>query len=385
MDSEKIPPRQLRRSTRQSLSASAQAVNYEPTPRGPLKRAKKPSKPQSETPAVNGTNDKGSDDEDSPKKKSRLEAGGDAHGSPNDESEPMETQDKGEEQGDAKGSIQSSQQPQTPSVPGSIGDVHLKPYVVLGHRCSLRHPESENVMKTQVEQPKKRDASPSKHTTPAVPSKKTYEAHQVKVTSMADYKRKMETKITEIPKVNHYVPSKCPMPVTITTRRRTTDFSVQKTGAAEKRQEMKKTTVFHQRAEASSKGFLGYFWQLVLLMLLSAGLLLAFKHLPTLQRTKDNGSAHSSRSVNSGLFVEELSHVALRFPSQRLELWKRSQIHLQKHLDLPHPTEPVSMILTAGVRAQKTLHCLALHIASAFSSALNASVVVTDGASQSNR
>lgn len=385
--SEKIPPRQLRRSKRQSLSASAQAVNYGPTPRGPLKRARKPSQPQSATPALNGTNDDGSDDEDSPKKKSRFQtgdklAGGDVHGSPVDESESMETQDESEAQEDAKRPIKSLQQPHHPSVPGSSGDVHLKPFVVLGQRCSLRHPESVN--KTQVEQPEKRDASLPKRATPTILSKTPYKTQHVTVPSMADYKRKMEANIPDIPKVNHCVPSNCPISLTRTaTKRRTTDSSTEKTGVAAKRQETKKTSGSHKRTEASSKGFLSYFWQLVLLMLLSAGLFLAFKHLPTLQRTKVD-SAHSSRSVNSGLFAEEMSRVVLRFPGQRPELWKRSQIHLQKHLDLLHPTEPVSMILTAGVRAQKTLHCLAHNIASAFSAALNASVVVIDGASQSN-
>lgn len=377
---EKLPTRQLRRSTRQ-LSASVQAVNFEPTPRGPLKRAKKPPKPQSEPPVVNGTNDNGSDDEGSPEKKSRLQAanklaGGDRP--PNDESEPMEAQDnnKGPEN-----ACESLKQPPNPSEP--FGDVHLKPLVVLGPRCSLSHPKSQSVIKTTVEHPKKRDASPTKHTTPTIPTKRTVDTQHITVTSMADYKRKMEAKIPEVSKVNHYVPSNYPIPKTTTTRRRTTDSSTLKTGASEKRQEAKKSAVSHQRAGDSSKGFLKYFWQLVLLMLLSAGLLLAFKHLPTLQRTK-NASTQSSRSVDSGLFVEELSRVALRFPSQRPELWKRSKIHLQKHLDLSHPTEPVSMILTAGVRAQNTLLCLARSIASAFSSALNASVAVTDGASQSD-
>lgn len=383
--SENLPTRQLRRSTRQ-LSASVQAVNFEPTPRGPLKRAKKPPKPQSETTAVNGTHDNDTDDEGSPKKKSRFQAanelaGGD--GPPGDEAEAMETQEENKGPEVAKEAITSFTKPRKPS--GSFGDDHLKPLVVLGPRCSLSQTESESIIKAKVEQPKKRDASPSKHTTTTIPTKRTVDPQHVTVTSMAEYKRKMEAKIPEIPKGNHYVPlpSNYPIPMTTTTRRRTTDSTTRKTGVAEKRQETKKSAVSHQRAGHSSKGFLKYFWQLVLLMLLSAGVLLAFKHLPTLPRT-NNDSAQSSRSADSGMFVEELSRVELRFPSQRPELWKRSKIHLQKHLDLSHPTEPVSMILTAGVRAQKTLLCLARSIASAFSSALNSSVVVTDGASLSN-
>ena len=51
---------------------------------------------------------------------------------------------------------------------------------------------------------------------------------------------------------------------------------------------------------------------------------------------------------------------------------------------MDHPTEPVSLILTAGRKAEKTLHCLARGLASAFSSALNASVLHIDGASKAH-
>lgn len=381
--SENPPSRQLRRSTRQ-MSANAPApVNYGPTPRGPLKRANKLSKPQSDVAAVNGTNDNDSDDEDSPKKKSRLQAEdtlprGDGHGPPKDVLEPMEVQDESQGHGHAMDQIKSVKK-----VHNAPGDDHLKPYVMLGQRCTLRHTDSESVNKTQVEQPKKRNASPSKHTTNTLPSKGTYDTHPVTVTSMADYKRKMEAKITEISKVNHGVPSSYPVSAkTTATRRRATD-STRTAAVIEKKQEKKKTTVSGQKGAALSKGFFKYLWQFVLLMLLSAGLLLFFQYLPTPQRTKDD-STQSSRVVNSGLFVEKLSNIAVHFPSQRPELWKRSQIHLQKHLKLPHPTEPVSMILTAGRRAQKTLLCLAHNIASAFSSALNSSVVIIEGTSQSN-
>lgn len=380
---ENLPPRQLRRSSRHVQPASAQAVIYEPTPRGPLKRGKKPPKPQTDPPEVNGTNDHGSDDEESPQKKSRPQAGdgqGGGDAPPNEEFEPMEAQEQTEEPEDVKGSINYLKQQINSSVPAHLQDVNLKPRVVLGSRCSLI-PETESVIKPKVEQPKKRDASPSKHITPNIPIKTTGETHRVTVISMADYKKKMEANIPEIPKVNHYVQSNYPIPMK--TRRRTTDSSTQKTVVTEKTQGTKRMAASRQRAGDSSKGFLKYFWQLVLLMLLSAGFLFGFKHLPAPQRSKDN-TAQSSRAVDSGLFVQEFTHLKLLFPSQREELWKRSKIHLQKHLDLLNPTEPVSMILTSGVRAQKTLLCLARSVASAFSSALNSSVVVMDGASKSN-
>lgn len=70
-----------------------------------------------------------------------------------------------------------------------------------------------------------------------------------------------------------------------------------------------------------------------------------------------------------------------RFGGQQEELWRRSRIHLQRHLQTAEPTEPVSVILVAGQQAERTLRCLALRLASAFSSALNGSVLELDGAS----
>ncbi|XP_019135104.2 torsin-1A-interacting protein 2-like isoform X2 [Larimichthys crocea] len=84
-------------------------------------------------------------------------------------------------------------------------------------------------------------------------------------------------------------------------------------------------------------------------------------------------------------FLKEMDKLKTRFPNQRAELWNRSRIHLMRHLQTAHPTEPVSLILTAGVRAEKTLHCLAQGFASAFSSAFNASVLDIDGASKASQ
>ncbi|KAM6921128.1 torsin-1A-interacting protein 2-like [Xenentodon cancila] len=81
------------------------------------------------------------------------------------------------------------------------------------------------------------------------------------------------------------------------------------------------------------------------------------------------------------VFLKQMEKVKTQFPNQRAELWSRSKIHLKRHLQTIQPTEPVSLILTAGLRAERTLHCLAQSLASAFSSALNASVLHIDGAS----
>lgn len=84
-------------------------------------------------------------------------------------------------------------------------------------------------------------------------------------------------------------------------------------------------------------------------------------------------------------FLTQLERVKVHFPHQRVELWNRGTIHLQRHLQTLQPTEPVSVILTAGRTAKGTLRCLARQLASAFSSALNASVLHIDGASKASQ
>ncbi|KAJ3599882.1 hypothetical protein NHX12_033836 [Muraenolepis orangiensis] len=87
-----------------------------------------------------------------------------------------------------------------------------------------------------------------------------------------------------------------------------------------------------------------------------------------------------TKKVKPGEFSAKLSDLQSQFPGQRLELWKRTRIHLKKHLQTTRPTEPVSLILAAGQGAEKTLYCLAQGLATAFSAAHNASVLQIDGA-----
>lgn len=85
------------------------------------------------------------------------------------------------------------------------------------------------------------------------------------------------------------------------------------------------------------------------------------------------------------VFLRQLEKVKTEFPNQRSELWTRSRIHLKRHLQTSQPTEPVSLILTAGITAERTLRCLAQGLASAFSSALNASVLHIDAVSKASQ
>ncbi|KAL3047715.1 hypothetical protein OYC64_021821 [Pagothenia borchgrevinki] len=85
------------------------------------------------------------------------------------------------------------------------------------------------------------------------------------------------------------------------------------------------------------------------------------------------------------IFLRQLEKVKTRFPNQREVLWDRSKIHLLRHLLMAQPTEPVSLILTAGHGAERTLTCLAKSLAAAFSTSLNASVLHIDGASRASQ
>ncbi|XP_065102876.1 uncharacterized protein [Paramisgurnus dabryanus] len=83
------------------------------------------------------------------------------------------------------------------------------------------------------------------------------------------------------------------------------------------------------------------------------------------------------------MFTEKLNKVESSFPNQRPELWRRSRLHISRHLKTASPTEPVSLILTSGHGAERTLGCLAKCLAEAFSTARNSSVLNIYGKSKS--
>ncbi|KAM9831394.1 torsin-1A-interacting protein 2-like [Neosynchiropus ocellatus] len=84
------------------------------------------------------------------------------------------------------------------------------------------------------------------------------------------------------------------------------------------------------------------------------------------------------------IFLREMEQVRTEFPHQRADLWTRSRIHLKRHLQSAQPSEPVSLILTAGLQARRTLRCLSRSLASAYSTAVNASVLHIDGTSKTH-
>lgn len=380
-DPENTLSQPLRRSKRHS------SVLMAPTPRGPLKRTKK--RPANRVPvtAVNGSKDveNGSDDEESPRKKSRLEAGGDVGGSEDqnemDVQESVEDEEKNEDQEMDIVQDSSHSTHQTKICQDALGDVNLSPRVVLGERCH----SSPALNKAKRVKPSKEPVDSIKSTTQIQSPATRHDVIVCKNTNMDyEYRKKMEAKAksSDTLSANHHFQVRYPgMTTSYVTRRHVNDIPTQKATSQPKKKEGMKNTE-HRSSEHSSRGFMWYFWHLVLLVVLStSAILLAYKIIPVLKKMAD-GRELPSRAVRAEKFADHLSLLETRFPSQRSELWKRSKIHLEKHLKTAQPTEPVSLIFTAGLRAEKTLHCLAQALAAAFSSPLNASVLHIDGASK---
>ncbi|XP_053287315.1 torsin-1A-interacting protein 2 isoform X1 [Pleuronectes platessa] len=393
-DSESNASRSLRRSTRQS---SSKALGFEPTPRGPLKRTKRSSGRPGPAAAVNGSGDQenGSEDEESPGKKRRLETEGPT-GCDDDGGDDGTEMDVQESAGDMKNNQEqetvaynqeSSRGTRPPKLyQDSIGDVNLHPRVVLHEyrRPQVASGEADLIETKRVNSSTKGPAAPTKS---AVQHKSLVNSHDVPTTttSMAEYKNRMEAiaKTAAIPTVNNVSPGFYPSSEkSMSVHQRLRDIPIQKESVKPKKKAgKKKTEVIKKSSRNSSRGCMWYFWCLVGLLLLGTVAFLAFKKFPVLRMVAEL-KGHISRVDEPDVFADQLSLLEAQFPSQRPELWKRSMIHLGKHLRTAQPTEPVSLIFTAGHSAERTLHCLAQGLASAFSSVNKTSVLQIDGASK---
>ncbi|XP_020503241.2 torsin-1A-interacting protein 2 [Labrus bergylta] len=388
MDSRMTESRSLRRSTRRPPAVCVEA----PAPRGPLKRTKRTSGSQAPLPAVNGSKDveNGSEDEGSPSKKSRLDTEGGEEGGGGDEVE-MDVQESAEDLKKSKDQDMNVRQEiflQPKSYHGALGDVNLLPRVALGERCRSGHALIENADLTKTKIVKPSSKGPEAPAKSAVRIKLPAQRHNVsipKISSMVEYQRTMEAKARSsgLPSVNHHL-SGCPASQEpLIKRRHVNNLPNQKDAARHKKQEGKKKTAVIKESE-SSRGFMWYFWCLVLLVLLSSAVFLAYKSHMVHRNTACEGES-PARVVKPEMFADQLSLLETQFPSQQAEVWKRIKIHLEKHLQSAQPTEPVSLILTAGLRAERSLHCLAQGLASSYSSALNTSVLHIDGVSKASQ
>ncbi|XP_023116672.2 torsin-1A-interacting protein 2-like isoform X1 [Amphiprion ocellaris] len=391
--SESKDSRSLRRSTRHTS-----VLSFEATPRGPLKRVRKDLEKKAPGAVINGSKDEEKDleEEESPSKKSRLDTEGPVDGrGDQDEMDVQESGEDMEKSGDQEMPQQDS--PRDTRLPetyqGARRDVNLNPRVVLGERCKTSHTINEDLdfIETKTVKPStKAPASPAKPPKQIRPPANRHDVPKPKITSIKDYKRTMELKAkstassVDVPRVNYRVPSVYPASVkSETVLRRVNNIPPQ--SVRHKKQDcIKKLDVTKRSSGSSSRGFKSCLWILVLLVLFSSATLMAYKFIPVLQK-RDAAGGSPSRIVKPEKFSDHLSLLETQFPSQQPELWKKSKIHLEKHLRTEHPKEPVSLILTAGRTAERTLRCLAQGLASSFSSALNASILHINGTSKAGQ
>uniref|UniRef100_A0A3B3HE07 Torsin-1A-interacting protein 1/2 AAA+ activator domain-containing protein n=2 Tax=Oryzias latipes TaxID=8090 RepID=A0A3B3HE07_ORYLA len=367
-------------------------VSYEATPRGPLKRTKRKFDQCSSTKVVNGDGDleNGLEDDESPSKQRRQDAvGADGDEVKDIEMDKQESDEEMEKMEDQETkSVEESKHVQNLNVPktikGTSGGRILYPHVELGRRCRPGHIPEENSIPLNL---KEETFSKTKNkTAPAPPTKSPAQVPAsdvrwaVKVSSMEEYKRKMEAKAksSDDPRVSRWVRQ----PEEAHTKRpQARSIPTRGGNAPPLNKEKKKPTVLQGSFGDSRPGFAWYLWRLTFLVLLSSAALLAFNILPALRPTASGGEPGPT-AEKLGTFADQLSLLQTRFPSQRPELWRMSKIHLEKHLKTGRPSEPVSMILTAGVGAERTLLCLARGFAASFSSTLDASFLLIDGASK---
>ncbi|KAG7513802.1 hypothetical protein JOB18_017035 [Solea senegalensis] len=271
----------------------------------------------------------------------------------------------------------------------AAGEVNLFPVVVLNERCQPYAVIKDSDLKKTITEkpPTKKPAASSKPVVPVRPLLNRHDAPASK-TSIPEYQSWMKSmaSIPGVPTGRGLTTGVYQRPRDYSTiHHRINNIPINKEPVkSEKQEQVKKNKVIKASSGHSTRGCMWYLCCVVLLVLLSSAALLAFKKIPLLQRLGDHGS-HSTRAVEAELFVDQLSLLEAQFPSQRPELWRRSKIHLEKHLRTAQPKEPVSLIITAGRMAKRTLHCLAQSLASSFSSALNGTVLHIDGASKAGQ
>ncbi|XP_024134483.1 torsin-1A-interacting protein 1 isoform X2 [Oryzias melastigma] len=375
---------QLRRSKRRK---AVKDVSYEATPRGPIRRTKRKLEERSSTQVINGDGvlENGLEDDESPSKQSRRDAG--VAGGDKVKDIEMDKQESDEEMETTEDqeikTVKDSKQIKELKVPqttkGISDEKILSPYVELGQRCRQSHSLQKNSISVNL----KETFSKTRHQTApptTAPSQVTTSGIRLatRLPSTDDYQRELAAKARSFgaPRVDRMV---LKPEVSLTTRLHMRNIPPQAGKTLPPNKEKKNPRVVKESFGNSRPGFSWYLWRLIFLVLLSSATLLAYKILPALQRTAGGGEA-PSRAQRLGTFSDQLSRLQAEFPSQRPDLWKRSKVHLEKHLKTGQPSEPVSMILAAGADAERTLLCLARGFAASFSSALNASFLLMDGA-----
>ncbi|XP_075278663.1 torsin-1A-interacting protein 1 isoform X2 [Opisthocomus hoazin] len=119
-------------------------------------------------------------------------------------------------------------------------------------------------------------------------------------------------------------------------------------------------------------------WTLLLVLLIGVPLLyVMWSGIPSLL-----DSTLSSRDTQIlQAFRARMSKLKNTYQSQDPNLWKRTHVFLEKHLNASHlHLEPAILLFTAGQEAEKALRCLSNEIAEAFAFSQNATTIKINGA-----
>lgn len=119
-------------------------------------------------------------------------------------------------------------------------------------------------------------------------------------------------------------------------------------------------------------------WTLLLVLLIGVPLLyVLWSGIPSLL-----DATLSSRDTQIlQAFRAQMKKLKNTYQSQDPNLWKRTHVFLEKHLNASHlHLEPAILLFTAGQEAEKALRCLSNEIADAFAFSQNATTIKINGA-----
>ncbi|NXU30401.1 TOIP1 protein, partial [Thalassarche chlororhynchos] len=119
-------------------------------------------------------------------------------------------------------------------------------------------------------------------------------------------------------------------------------------------------------------------WTLLLVLLISVPLVyVAWSGIPSLlDATLSSRDTHILQ-----VFRAQMKKLKNTYQSQDPNLWKRTHVFLEKHLNASHlHLEPAILLFTAGQEAEKALRCLSNEIADAFAFSQNATTIKINGA-----
>ncbi|XP_047929427.2 torsin-1A-interacting protein 1-like [Anser cygnoides] len=118
-------------------------------------------------------------------------------------------------------------------------------------------------------------------------------------------------------------------------------------------------------------------WTLLVLAIVVALFYVGWIGMPSLLDT--TSSSRNTQILQ--VFRARMDKLKETYQSQDPNLWRRTHVFLEKHLNASHlHTEPAILLFTAGQEAEKVLRCLSNEIADAFAFSQNATTIKINGA-----